>query len=412
MDLELSEYPPYKDEIEKALALFYGGKVKEAIAKIDELIGEHGEQLDLIIWKTYMLALSGDPETAYNYIEGYEDSFSDRVEYWTQRGFIRLFMNDLFEAQEDFKKALEIDNRSYHATIGYSYVLYQLSLLIKVEKEELEKALEMLIERRDEGFDTGELYTLIGLIENSLNKKKEALEDLLLGYLKGVKEALSTIVDICEELDDYTVIEKLTEEGIRYESLENTLEEIGDYEGYVVLVYRHLKKEYSDNLCIKGINISFSVERYDIAENLLKMFIERHPEDTMAKRLLGEAYIYQGDIEAGIEILLPLKEVFSGDSTYLNVLGYAYYNLGKLELAYRYFMDSVRADPNNASAWTNLGVYYYERGDLEKAKEYLEKAVALNPDIRTAKYYLMAVYKEMGDEENYKRLKDSLEAGF
>ncbi|MCD6156831.1 MAG: tetratricopeptide repeat protein [Euryarchaeota archaeon] len=412
MNLDSNEYPPYKDEIESAIALFYGGNVEEAISKIDDLIREHGEQLDLVIWKTYMLALSGNPDSAYEYIKDYEDTFKDHAEYWTQRGFIRLFMNDLFEAQEDFKKALEIDPKSYHATIGHAYVLYQLSLLLTVDEKDLENALSMLAERRKDGFDTGELHTLIGLIKNALGRKKEALGDLITGYLKGVKEALSTIVDICESLGDYSPINKLLESGISYEMLENTLENIGDYDSYLILATRHLREEYSDNLCIKCINIAFNVERYDIAEDLLNLFIERHPEDIMAKRLLGEAYVYQGELNKGLEILLPLQENFSGDSTYLNVLGYVYYSLGKPEVAYKYFLDSIKADPNNASAWTNLGIYHYEMGDTSKAKEYLEKAIALNPELKTAKYYLMAIYKEIGDEENYRRIKDSLEAGF
>jgi len=270
----------------------------------------------------------------------------------------------------------------------------------------------MLIERRNEGFDTGELHTLIGLIENMLGKKKEALNNLLLGFSKGNKEALSTIVEICEELGDYSAIDDLLAMGTSYEALESTLEDLGDYEGYLLLAARHLKNKYSDNLCIKCINIAFEIQRYDIAEWLLKMFMERHPEDLMAKRLLGEAYVYQGDLNKGLEILLPLAENFSNDSTYLNILGYVYYSLGQEELAYQYFLNSVRADPNNASAWANLGIYHYERGDVGKAREYLERAVALNPDIKTAKYYLMAIYKEIGDEENYKRIKDSLEAEF
>lgn len=403
------EYPEYKEELDRALSLFYEGKVNEAISEIENIMQEYGENLDLAIWKSYMLASSGRTDEAYNYLKTLEEDLGSHSEYWTQRGYTLLFAGNLMDAIGEFKKALEIDEKSYHASIGYAYSFYQLGVMGLVEKSELNECLRILQEREKEGWDTGELSTLMGLLYNLLEEKKEALNKLKEGFLKGTKEALSSIVQISSDLGDFKTIDELLAEGYDYLTLERTLwEHLRDPENALKLILRHLSTEYSDDSAVMGINISFETQNYDASEKILQKYLEKHPDDTLAKRLLGEAKAYLNKYEESLKILKEIEEQYQNDSTYKNVLGFVYYNTGKKDLALKCFKESTELDSKNASAWTNLGIFYYEEGEFEKAKECLEKAIEIAPDIISAKYYLALIYKELGDTEKYEKIIDEL----
>jgi len=399
------EYPEYKEELDYALSLYYEGKVDEAIAEIENIMREYGENLDLAIWKSYMLASSGRTDEAYNYLQTLEEKLGTHSEYWTQRGYTLLFAGEIMEAIEEFKRALEIDETSYHASVGYAYSFYQLGVIGLAEKSDLEECLRILQEREKEGWDTGELHTLMGLLYNQLEEKEEALNKLKEGFLRGAKEALSSIVQISSDLGDFRTIDELLEEGYDYYTLEKTLwEHLRDPENALKLILRHLSTNYSDDSAVMGINISFETQNYEAGEKILQKYLEKHPDDTLAKRLLGEAKAYLNKYKESLEILKEIEEQYSTDSTYKNVLGFVYYNLGEKDLARKYFKESTELDPKNASAWTNLGIFYYEEGSLEKAKECLEMAIGITPDILSAKYYLALIYKELGDTEKYEKM--------
>lgn len=136
--------------------------------------------------------------------------------------------------------------------------------------------------------------------------------------------------------------------------------------------------------------------------------------DIYVKYETGYNYVLNSEPQKGLDILLPLVEVYSGWWNLLFFVGLAYRSLGEYEIAEKYFENVLKIeegqnhainelglckmclekydeakelftmllalDSNNSEVLCNRAAAYLYTGDKEKAKKDIEKALKINPN--------------------------------
>jgi type IV pilus assembly protein PilF len=86
-----------------------------------------------------------------------------------------------------------------------------------------------------------------------------------------------------------------------------------------------------------------------------------------ATRLVGEAYMSQGDDTAALNELLKAEKIYSKDPHLHNDLGLVYMSKDKLDLAINHFKRAIELKPDYAPARNNLGTAYLAKKDWDSA---------------------------------------------
>jgi type IV pilus assembly protein PilF len=86
-----------------------------------------------------------------------------------------------------------------------------------------------------------------------------------------------------------------------------------------------------------------------------------------AARLVGEAYMSQGDDTAALNELLKAEQIYSKDPHLHNDLGLVYISKEKLDLAIVHFNKALELKPDYAPARNNLGTAYLAKKDWDSA---------------------------------------------
>jgi tetratricopeptide (TPR) repeat protein len=94
----------------------------------------------------------------------------------------------------------------------------------------------------------------------------------------------------------------------------------------------------------------------------LEKYVEQHPQDSMAHKLLADLHLHQGDVEGAIKL----------------------------------YERASSLDPENSEAHAALGKLYAERLNYDKAAQHYEKASSLRPEEPYYKAHLAYAYNRLG----------------
>lgn len=160
--------------------------------------------------------------------------------------------------------------------------------------------------------------------------------------------------------------------------------------------------------------------------------LEETRKQSEAFRNIGEAYLAQGNVTAGLQQLMQAEKIYADDPYLQNDLGIAYLGKNRPDLAIAHFEKAVSLKPNYAPAinnmgtaymalknWdqaiaafqritddllyatphyplANIGMAYYHKQEYALAQSYFEKALKIDPGFPIAIKGLARTYVAIG----------------
>lgn len=135
------------------------------------------------------------------------------------------------------------------------------------------------------------------------------------------------------------------------------------------------------------------------AEKVLKDVCSAHPENTQARRMLGDVYLSQQKMEeAGREFQAALGHE-PGDASFWTSLGHTLERTGKHDKALDAFQHAAELEPGNAVCAYHVGDAYLALDKPEMAVGFLTRAVQLDPDMAIGYYDLGLAFFKLGKYE-------------
>ncbi len=187
------------------------------------------------------------------------------------------------------------------------------------------------------------------------------------------------------------------------QAIDNALQHhlIGDL-GKAEALYKKILESnpnQSDALHYLGV-ISFQIENYDIAIDLIRKSIKVNPDNHKAHSNLGLVFQRQGKFNDAVNCFNKALEIKSDSAEAYNNLGNALKALGQLDDASTNYSTALTIKPDYAEAHNNLGFLFQEQGKLEDAVDCYHKALANNPNFAGAHNNLGNAYLEKLELEN------------
>jgi tetratricopeptide (TPR) repeat protein len=156
---------------------------------------------------------------------------------------------------------------------------------------------------------------------------------------------------------------------------------------------QQLQKGNDDDLDILSAEVSVyeRAKKFDQAQNVLNMTIQRFPQEEGVYFLQGSVYEKQKKYNEAEKAFRKALELHKDDPAVLNYLGYMYADRGvHLEEAESMVEKAVKSDPTNGAYLDSLGWVYFKQNRLTLAEEYLKKAIIfVNSD--------SSIHDHMGD---------------
>jgi tetratricopeptide (TPR) repeat protein len=139
------------------------------------------------------------------------------------------------------------------------------------------------------------------------------------------------------------------------------------------------------------VNVYQRAKKFEQAQNVLNMTIQRFPEEEQVYFLQGSLYEKQKKYNEAEKAFRKALELQKDDPAVLNYLGYMFADRGtRLEEAESMVEKAVKADPTNGAYLDSLGWVYFKQNRLSLAEEYLKKAIIfVNSD--------SSIHDHMGD---------------
>lgn len=285
--------------------------------------------------------------------------------------------NELYKpAQEEYKKALEIDPSNKMALVNLSYALYR--------EEEHDEAFEILTDLTVNDTANAHAYYVKGLIYKDQRKIDEAIEqyEKVIDLIPNHQQLNAELGQLY--LDNHQLIEaneKFTEMG--YSQLRpNIMEKITDYQ-VNAYCYLHLGNYY------RNIN---EIEKAQQAYQTATQFKNDNRSIALAHFYLGEIKLSEQEYEKAIiekilaQRMYPLGEHNFTFNTFAEAfieIGDMYYHEANLPEAlnnYELATNMGSAQDILALAHYKKGLTYYRSQDYENSLREAETALSLNPD--------------------------------
>ncbi len=144
------------------------------------------------------------------------------------------------------------------------------------------------------------------------------------------------------------------------------------------VIIRWKESSAPESLAEQGGNLLKQGE-HDKGTALLRLALERDPDDAVALFNLGMGLGNQGQTAEAIHLLQRLVSLQPDYPGAWVALGVAGGRAGQWDDAIRAFREAVARDPSDALSRKNLGAALSQTGQLAEAREHLQAAVALLP---------------------------------
>lgn len=111
---------------------------------------------------------------------------------------------------------------------------------------------------------------------------------------------------------------------------------------------------------------------------ILRMVLEKYPNQLEALTVLGNVYLHQKDFELGIKYLEKSLSINPQQNNALNDIGYGYYELKDYQKAISFFEKSIALNPNDFNPFYNMGRSFAAIDQHFKAISFYETAIKLS----------------------------------
>ncbi len=153
----------------------------------------------------------------------------------------------------------------------------------------------------------------------------------------------------------------------------------GDYLAARISVEQVLRVEpdHMPSLLMAGV-VHHALGALQQAEPRLKRFLDRYPDNLLARRLLASTQLKSQLGQGALETIQAGLKQAPGDRGLLILAGEAYMQLKQPAKATEYLLRAVAIEPKSPGLRTKLGMAHLAAGETERAIKELESAVELN----------------------------------
>lgn len=149
----------------------------------------------------------------------------------------------------------------------------------------------------------------------------------------------------------------------------------------------------SDQLQLLGGLAHHSLGEFERAKTYLGTYLEKHPRDAGARKLLGSIYLSERQYDRAVAMLQPVLRAYPGDAKVLAMLGEAAMRQGNYSKATSLFQEAAQAH-DSPDVQTGLGVSLISGGQHEAGFKALARAYTQAPaNTQSAVPYALALLK-------------------
>ncbi|HVJ08616.1 MAG TPA: tetratricopeptide repeat protein [Acidisarcina sp.] len=291
------------------------------------------------------------------------------------QGVIRAEQGDLSQAEERFRRAIEIDPTIAAAHGNLAHLLHT-EHRDQAAMEEYEAALTQ------EPANTAAKAGLVEIAEQQSLAARKAGDN---------HQALAVLI----EAKKYAPHEP----RILFDFGLMALETGFNRDAEAALREAHTLEPENLNYLYGLARAEIELQQMPEAERLMRQYLSRMPDDATAHYGLGRVLqMLERNAEA--------KPEFTRSIALQPEQTEAYFQLGQIDLdeanfasATQYFEKALSFNPKHAGALTSLGIVAYRQKDYAKAEKYLKPAVEAAPTYQLAHYYYGLALGKLGEKE-------------
>lgn len=304
-----------------------------------------------------------------------------------RQNMITYFLKGLIEEElEEYDKSIDslttaVNLSDYYDAYLFRGISYYRNYFYNEAEDDYKKVLELKDDHYYAYFDLGLLYYNLYRNDEAAELFKKAIQ-----YYPGYSEAYYYLGNIYSELYDYATAE----------AYYNTAIEISPYKTDFLYARGNLYYDTNDNnkaindysavLEIDGTYISAYLKRgyvfideelYDYALSDFSEILKLDPQNDAAVYSMGYLYYLLGNYEESLKYLNTVTEENSFYAHALNIRGNINFNSENYYDALEDYTKATEVDPEFALAYYHIGNIYFEVYLYEDAIEYYTKAIEL-----------------------------------
>jgi len=153
--------------------------------------------------------------------------------------------------------------------------------------------------------------------------------------------------------------------------------------------------EHMPSVLLAGA-VSLKLGSNYLAEHHFRHYLERHPDNVQARKMLASALLGTGHGEEALGILAPALKVEGADVQLLAIAGDSNMQTHRFGSAADLFAQASALDPDSAELRTSLGLSRLNKGDTAQAVRELQAATALGPRSIEAAQALVRTELQLG----------------
>lgn len=146
------------------------------------------------------------------------------------------------------------------------------------------------------------------------------------------------------------------------------------------------------------------IQQYDSAISDLDVYIERHPESSIAHTKRGIRKLWSDDRDAAKADFIKAIELDANNAEASDDLGVIYAQEGEYDPAIKQFKYAIRADPTFHKAYHNLAMVYYLTDQNLLALAAVNQGIEIAPPSRNSLLLKAEILKSLGETERAEQL--------
>lgn len=304
-----------------------------------------------------------------------------------------------------------MDDRAAQARIGLARIA-----IAEDDRPGAERLIADVLAREPKSPDALMLRAEILLAENS-SKQAQAVYEQLIKFDPRNSRALLKLATVLLNADQIDAARPILERGEKIEPSSPALRFAKGLLAFKEQRYEDARVElqglfemmpkHSQGLMLAGM-VNYATAQYALAENDFGLYLERHPEDRVARRMLGAALLAKGQPQLAVNVLERWTEN-SSDVKFLAVAAEADRQVGKFQDAKTLLDKAIGLDAGNAELRTDRGLIEIALGSRDKAMADFQAAIALNPANARADEALVMMLLGRQEIDRAQRAADALE---
>ncbi|NLC70045.1 MAG: PEP-CTERM system TPR-repeat protein PrsT [Desulfuromonadaceae bacterium] len=387
------------------------GKLEKAESELQKVALQDGGKFPELPLKLAEIFLGKeDPDAAIREIGRYLKNKPENSQAFEILGRSYAVKKDYPKAEEQFLKAIKIDDKNAEAEINLVRVLVQMDRGTEARQRLYE------IVRKHPQNKTG--WRLLAQFEAANGNIEEALKayekiseidpgDIHSRFMMGRILLGQGKIDAGDQVaNEILKLSPDSHEGLILKGLSNFLQK--NYQEALISFQAALK--FRSNLMghyFLGLS-HYHLNQYELAINQFQRVLDVAPRFLPGRAMLATVLLKQKRFED--VVAEGQKALASGENNGLihNLIGSAYMGMGRYEEAMEEFDLAIELNPNLADAHFKKGLYHLGRGDTQRAESQLEEAVALAPEAMNSRIILAVHYLR---RQNYDEAIHVLEEG-